>query len=586
MAGNDREWALGAGPEGAAALQLVFDSRHLLSPLHAEASCHQVCEALCAALPQPPRVLCQLDSGDGLLLTATDTQALVHAALQLQAKQSQGFAQRQLAFRCGIHAVADAGQPQAEELRLLRQVAATAEFGSVCLSAQAVDQLDRSWQLTVHEQVSGDSEAQAGGDPLLRCFRVEEQAGPNPPLREPDAGLGLVLAVLPPDLGGSTPKLLGMSDLVADFLILTLSRASQLRLVSARSSRGLRHSRHALDDGFQLLQAHHVLQCKGSVGLGDQLFLELSLHAQAGGRRVWHERLECRLEDLLYGDATALQQACADIHRLLLHANLAVSKTAAWETLEHYQVFSAATQLMHRLSPGALEQSGAMLSWLVAQEAHATEPRAWLAFWHLLRGVQGQEPMNEAMAHMASFAESTLARDAQHALAHTLLGHALAMQDGQLDRALQAHQSALQSNPSCALAWSFQALALSYADRTREACESARLGLALSPLDPWQYFMEAALAHALLAHQHDEPALLHAQASLRLSASHAPSWLYLTVALQRLGRRDEAAVALLRLRQLWPAFTVSSFQNRYWGRQAPHAQAFAQALAQAGLPLQ
>jgi tetratricopeptide (TPR) repeat protein len=322
--------------------------------------------------------------------------------------------------------------------------------------------------------------------------------------------------------------------------------------------------------------------------VGDQLFLQLSLHdKQAGhsGPPLWQERLECKLEDLLYGEAFALQEACADVHRLLLHASLSVSKTLVWDSLENYQLFSAATQLMHKLSPGCLEQSGQMLSQLSQKQPQAAEPLAWLAFWHLLKGVQGHEPIDEAAIQMGKFAEAALALDGSHALAHTLLGHSLAMRGASLSLALQHHQQALQHNPSFALAWSFQALAQTYSNQTREACESARLGLALSPLDPWQYFLEAALAHALLAHQQYAEALQHAQHSLRLCASHAPTLLYMAVAQVRLGQATQAEATMQSLRQLWPLTTVGSFRARYWGREAPHAEDFALALSQAGMPL-
>jgi Flp pilus assembly protein TadD len=111
------------------------------------------------------------------------------------------------------------------------------------------------------------------------------------------------------------------------------------------------------------------------------------------------------------------------------------------------------------------------------------------------------------------------------------------------------------------------------------------LGLALSPLDPWQYFLEAALAHALLANGQYEAALLHAQQSLRLCASHGPTMLYVVIAQVRLGLQKQAETSLHNLRQLWPGSTVAAFRVRYWGHRASHTEDFAQALAQAGMPL-
>lgn len=566
----------------AAVLDVIFDPRHLLSPLHAQASSKQISEALCATLPKPPRELSLPLDDVGLAVTSHNTQALVEAALQLQQQHHAGHSQRKLRFRCGVHALGDAAKPQPAEISVARRLAASAELGGLCLSAQAIDQLEQPWRLSLHDRGA----RQDGSGSEIHVFSIEHDMPAHTQTRDSD--FGAILAVLPPDLGGNSTRLLAMADLVADTLIVALSRSSQLQVVSARSSRGLRHSRQALADAFEHLQAHHVLQCRGSVGVGDQLFLQLSLHdKQAGhsGPPLWQERLECKLEDLLYGEAFALQEACADVHRLLLHASLSVSKTLVWDSLENYQLFSAATQLMHKLSPGCLEQSGQMLSQLSQKQPQAAEPLAWLAFWHILKGVQGQQPIDEAALQAASFAQAALDLDPCHALSHTLLGHSLAMQGLDLQLALQQHQQALQYNPSCALAWSFQALAQTYSDQTREACESARLGLALSPLDPWQYFLEAALAHALLAHKQYDAALLHAQQSFRLCASHVPTLLYLTIAQARLGMQSEAEASMHSLRQLWPGSTVAAFRVRYWGRQAAHAEAFAQALEQAGMPL-
>ncbi|MCV2350580.1 hypothetical protein [Paucibacter sp. Y2R2-4] len=582
MAELDRDGSSDQETAKAAVLDLVFDARHLLSPLHAQASCKQVSEALFTTLPKPPRELSLPLDEVGLAVTSHDTQALVEAALHLQQQHHAGQSQRKLRFRCGIHALADASKPQPAEIAMARRLAASAELGGLCLSTQAIDQLDQPWRLGLHDRGA----RQDGSGSEIHVFSIEHDMPAN--IQPRDSDFGAILAVLPPDLGGNTARLLAMADLVADSLIVALSRSSQLQVVSARSSRGLRHSRQALADAFEHLQAHHVLQCRGSVGVGDQLFLQLSLHdKQAGhsGPPLWQDRLECKLEDLLYGEAFALQEACADVHRLLLHASLSVSKTLVWDSLENYQIFSAATQLMHKLSPGCLDQSGQMLSQLSRQQPQAAEPLAWLAFWHLLRGAQGLEPIDQAALQVASFAEAALALDDTHALAHTLLGHSLAMRGASLELALQHHQQALHSNPSCALAWSFQALAQTYSNQTREACESARLGLALSPLDPWQYFLEAALAHALLAHRQYDAALLHAQQSFRLCASHAPTLLYLAVAQVRLGQQAQAEASMQSLRQLWPETTVGSFRSRYWGREAPHAEDFAQALAQAGMPL-
>lgn len=577
MADDDREWMhpSGAGP-GAAVLVARLDARHTLTPLHAETGMRQAAEALSAVLPQPPRERLLPLPGDGFALTAHDTQPLVDAARSLR-QRLPAETERALRFRFGVHALADARAPNADELAIAQRVAAAAPFGGVCLSAEAVDRLTQPWALPLQDRGRASD---APEDPL-RLFGLEADAGAatQPPL----ADLGPTLAVLTPELSGAGERGQAVAEMVADALIVALSRASQLRVVSHRSSQGLRHSRQALDDAFAHLQAHHVLQCRGSLGLNDRVFLQLSLHARRQAAPLWQGRAEFELVDLLYGDTFPLSQACSEIHTVLQASSLQATKRLPWEKLEHFQLLNAATQLMHKLAPAAFAQSRAMLDHLHAKLPQHPEPLAWLAQWHMLDIAQGAS--TQAVAPQAlALAEQALERDPQHSLAHALAGHAQAMLGQDAAASAAHHQAALAANPNNGLAWLFHALHQTYQGRTQEACEAAKLALALSPLDPWRYFMDAVCAHALLANNQVEAGLAHALHSARLNAQHGPTLIYLVVAHARLGQLGLADEALTRLLQRWPGYTVAEFRSAYWGRDTEHAESFARALALAGLP--
>lgn len=576
MAEEDREWGhVAAEGTGAAVLVARLDARHTLTPLHAEVGMRQAAEALQATLAQPPREQLLPLPGEGFALTAHETQPLVDAARGLR-QRLPADAERALRFRFGVHALADARAPNADELAIAQRVAAAAPYGGVCLSAEAVDRLTQPWALPLHDR----GRASDAPEDALRLFAVDpDTQAPLPPV--PD--LGPMLAVLTPELSGAGDRGQAVAEMVADALIVALSRSSQLRVVSHRSSQGLRHSRQALDDAFAHLQAHHVLQCRGSLGLNDRVFLQLSLHARRQPAPLWQGRAEFELVDLLYGDTFPLSQACSEIHTVLQASTLQATKRLPWERLEHFQLLNAATQLMHKLAPAAFAQSRAMLDHLHAQLPQHPEPLAWLAQWHLLEVAQGASTQVVAPRALA-LAEQALERDPQHSLAHALAGHAQAMLGRPASDSGAHHQAALAANPNNGLAWLFHALHQTYQGRTQEACEAAKLALALSPLDPWRYFMDSVCAHALLANNQVEAGLVHAQHSARLNAQHGPTLVYLVLAHARLGQLALADEALGRLLQRWPGYTVSEFRSAYWGRETEHAETFARALALAGLP--
>jgi tetratricopeptide (TPR) repeat protein len=238
---------------------------------------------------------------------------------------------------------------------------------------------------------------------------------------------------------------------------------------------------------------------------------------------------------------------------------------------------------MHKLSPAAFAQSRAMLDHLHAQLPQHPEPLAWLAQWHVLEIAQGAS--TQAVApQVLKCCEMALALDPQHSLAHALAGHANAMLHQPAAVSAGHHQAALAANPNNGLAWLFHALHQTYQGRTQEACEAAKLALALSPLDPWRHFMDAVCAHALLANNQVEAGLAHALHANRLNAQHGPTLIYLVVAHGRLGQLAQAEAALARLLQQWPGYTVAEFRSAYWGRETDHADAFARALSLAGLP--
>jgi tetratricopeptide (TPR) repeat protein len=578
MAEDDRQWAQAAAGPGAAVLVAQLDARHTLTPLHADSRMRQAAEALSAALAQPPREQLLPLAGEGFALTAHDTQPLVDAARRLR-ERLPADTERSMGFRFGVHALGDARAPRPDELAIAQRVAAAAPYGGVCLSAEAVDRLTQPWALPLQDRGRASEEP----EDALRLFGLDAE---DPATQAPRlADLGPTLAVLTPDLGPAAGpgRQQAVAEMAADALIVALSQSSQLRVVSHRSSQGLRHSRQALNDAFEHLQAHYVLQCRGSLGLSERVFLQLTLHARGQAAPLWQGRAEFELVDLLYGDTFPLSQACADIHTVLQTSALQAAKRQPWEKLEHFQLMNAATQLMHKLSPAAFAQSRAMLDHLHAQLPNHPEPLAWLAQWHMLEIAQGASTQVVAPQALA-LAEQALALDPQHSLSHALAGHAQAMLGQAAANSAAHHQAALAANPNNGLAWLFHALHQTYQGRTQAACEAAKLALALSPLDPWRYFMDSVCAHALLANNQVEAGLAHAMHSARLNAQHGPTLIYLVVAYARLGQLGQADEALTRLLQRWPGYTVNEFRTAYWGRDTEHAETFTRALTMAGLP--
>jgi adenylate cyclase len=125
--------------------------------------------------------------------------------------------------------------------------------------------------------------------------------------------------------------------------------------------------------------------------------------------------------------------------------------------------------------------------------------------------------------------------------------------------ALNVFDRALALSSSNTFALSCSALALSFLGRTDIAVERAQRALRLSPSDSLNYLAYNALAISHFTAGRYEDAYEAARQSVQLNPRFSVCHLFLTAALVRLGRDDEARLEAKRVLELDPRFTVERF---------------------------
>jgi hypothetical protein len=98
------------------------------------------------------------------------------------------------------------------------------------------------------------------------------------------------------------------------------------------------------------------------------------------------------------------------------------------------------------------------------------------------------------------------------------------------------------------------------------------------------YYFNSLASTANLVGGRYERAIELAERSAREQREHTPTLRTLAVAQVLSGRLEDAQKTMLRIRELEPGLTVSTFRARYPGRDSPQFQEFAAALHAAGLP--
>jgi tetratricopeptide (TPR) repeat protein len=135
-------------------------------------------------------------------------------------------------------------------------------------------------------------------------------------------------------------------------------------------------------------------------------------------------------------------------------------------------------------------------------------------------------------------------------------GHVRAFIDRNLPEAVALHERALDLNPNLAAAWALSAITQVLRGDVKEAERRYARYKVLSPLDPYSFMFDALFGAVHLLKHDCQAAVTVGRTVTQLNPTYtAGHKLYLS-ALGHLGRGEETAVVLRRLRAIDPDVTV------------------------------
>jgi tetratricopeptide (TPR) repeat protein len=174
-----------------------------------------------------------------------------------------------------------------------------------------------------------------------------------------------------------------------------------------------------------------------------------------------------------------------------------------------------------------------------------------------------------AIREALDMAQRAVALDARDPKARFALGLA-EYHSGSLDAALGELREAIRLNPSYAVAHYNLGAVSNYLNRPAEGQAAIELALHLSPNDPSTFIWLPGLAAAKYLLGRYEEALGVARRGLLLRPDYLPGLRYVVASLGQLGRVDEAAAEIVRLRTLDRdvAATISVIERYYIDRAA------------------
>jgi class 3 adenylate cyclase/TolB-like protein/tetratricopeptide (TPR) repeat protein len=417
----------------------------------------------------------------------------------------------------------------------------------------------------------------------LQAYRL----GPGkalPPQIESQIALRPTLAVIPLTLQSGGSAYLAVGEIIADEVIVALSRAPELRIVSRLSTTAFRGRKTQLKAIRALLGATYVLWGAYRVS-GDTLIVTVELVDARNGEIVWAHGFKGKLAGLLAQDDDLVTSIVAGVASALMNTELLRTKSRALPTLDAYTLLLGGIGLMHRSDPRDFGKSRQAFEQLVERYPRYAAPYAYLAEWHVFKVTQGWfTNLEQEAAAALDWINRALDVDTAdslelmvNGLVHTNLLH-------RHDVAKVSYDQALEKNANEGLARLHRGTLWAFQGRGREAVEETDRAVELSPLDPWRYYYDSLRATAALAARDYERAIELARRSLRSNRSHASTLRVIAIASSELGRYDEAHESLAELRKLDPSLTVSGYLARSPAASYETGRTWSQALRRAGLP--
>jgi TolB-like protein/cytochrome c-type biogenesis protein CcmH/NrfG len=379
-------------------------------------------------------------------------------------------------------------------------------------------------------------------------------AASAPPSREAAAGLPLLdrpaIAVLPfTNMSGEAEQEY-FSDGISEDIITALSKLRWFLVIARNSSFIYKGRTVHLRQIAEELGVRYVVE--GSVRKGgDRVRITAQLNDVATGSHLWAERYDRELADVFAVQDEITERIVAAVEPQLYAAEGDRAQHKPPESMDAWDLVIRALSHYWRVTRQDHVVAQALLEKAIALDPNYGKALGLLGTSYMFTAHMGWMEMAAAMPVAERAALAAIRADGEDAWAHNALGH-VHLFARRFEDSLAEFETALQLNPSFALAQGYYGLALSYCGRWRDADAAARRAIRLSPRDPYApvYFGIAAYAQ-FLGGNYDE-AIRLAHESLRQRSDFVGAHRVLTSAAGMAGRTALAGAALADLRRAQP----------------------------------
>ena len=526
-------------------------------------------------------------TGDGMLAEFASVVDALRCAIEIQRGMLERNAdvpqERRIEFRVGINVgdiIIDGGDIYGDGVNVAARLEGLAEPGGICVSGRV--QEDVRGKLDIAFEDAGEQQLKNIAWPV-RVYRVRlsgEAAQSRAALALPDKPS---IAVLPFTNMSGDPEQDYFADGMTEDIITGLSRARWLFVIARNSSFAYKGRSTDVKQVAQELGVRYVLE--GSVRkVGERVRISAQLAEGASGRQLWAKRYDRELSDIFAMQDEITETIIGAVEPELGKVERRRSAGKRPDNLDAWDLYQRGMSHLYEYTKDDLQRARQYFAQAIARDPQLGPAHSGLAETYYYEGVYGfANSISDNREKALAPALRAVVLDAEDAGAHCTLGRAYYMRRA-YDAAFRELKTALELNPSLALAHYGLGATLVFSGRAEEGIPHLTAAIQLSPHDPNMGSFLVRLADAAYFLERYEEAAEWAQRALQQPNFQWSRYTVLIAALAQLGRLGEAKNCIQELRIKRPNTTIEFVRETHlFGDTASFAH-YLDGLRMAGLP--
>jgi len=526
-------------------------------------------------------------TGDGMLAEFASVVDALRCAIEIQrgmlGRNADAPQERRIEFRVGINVgdiIIDGGDIYGDGVNVAARLEGLAEPGGICVSGRV--QEDARGKLDIAFEDTGEQQLKNIAWPV-RVYRVRlsgEAAQSRPALALPDKPS---IAVLPFTNMSGDPEQDYFADGMTEDIITGLSRARWLFVIARNSSFAYKGRSTDVKQVAHELGVRYVLE--GSVRkVGERVRISAQLAEGTSGRQLWAKRYDRELSDIFAVQDEITETIIGAVEPELGKVERRRSASKRPDNLDAWDLYQRGMSHLYEYTKDDLLRAGQYFAEAIARDPQLGPAHSGLAETYYYEGVYGfADSISDNREKALAPALRAVVLDAEDAGAHCTLGRAYYMRR-EYDAAFRELKTALELNPSLALAHYGLGATLVFSGRAEEGIPHLTAAIRLSPHDPNMGSFLVRLADAAYFLKRYEEAAEWARRALQQPNFQWSRYTVLIAALAQLGRLDEARNCIQQLQVKRPNTSIAFVRETHlFGDTASFAH-YLDGLRMAGLP--